>query len=69
MTINNAIKLIAGSFILISVGLGHYVNEMWFLFTAFVGLNLIQSCFTKWCLMEQILKKAGVGEGGDSCSI
>jgi len=34
-----------------------------------VSVNLIQSSFTKWCLMENILKKAGVKEGGDSCSI
>jgi hypothetical protein len=69
MTINNSIKAIAGSFILISVLLGHFVNEYWFLFTAFVGINLLQSSITKWCLMETILRKAGVREGGESCSI
>lgn len=69
MNINNSIKLIAGSFILISVMLGHFVNEYWFFFTMFVGANLLQSSLTKWCLMEKILKKAGVREGGDSCSI
>ena len=69
MNINNSIKLIAGSFILISVLLGHFVDNLWFLFTLFVAVNLIQSSFTKWCLLEKILKKAGVKEGGDSCSV
>lgn len=57
MTVNNSIKLIAGSFILISVLLGHFINENFFFFTAFVAINLIQSSFTKWCLMEKILLK------------
>jgi len=68
MNINDSIKVIAGSFILISVLLGYFVNESWFLLTAFVGINLLQSSFTKWCLMETILRKAGVREGGESCS-
>lgn len=69
MNINNGIKLIAGSFILISITLAHFVNENWLFFTAFVGVNLLQSSLTKWCLMEKILKKLGLREGGDSCSI
>ena len=69
MTINNAIKLIAGTFVLLSVTLGHFVSEYFFFFTLFVGLNLLQSSITKWCLMEKILKRIGVREGGDSCSI
>lgn len=69
MTINDSIKLIAGSFVLLSIVLGYFVNETFFLFTAFVAVNLIQSSFTKWCLMDKILKKLGVREGGDSCSI
>jgi hypothetical protein len=68
MTINDSIKLIAGSFVLISVILGYFVNEYFYLFTIFVAVNLIQSSFTKWCLMSKILKKIGVKEGGDSCS-
>ncbi|MBS0204583.1 MAG: DUF2892 domain-containing protein [Planctomycetes bacterium] len=51
--------MIAGTFILISPALGHWVNPNWFWFTAVVGANLIQSSFTKWCLMEDILKKLG----------
>ncbi|MFT6923497.1 MAG: hypothetical protein ACJA1C_002512 [Crocinitomicaceae bacterium] len=69
MTINNSIKLIAGVFVLLSVTLGYYVSEYFLLFTLFVGFNLLQSSITKWCLMEKILKKIGVREGGDSCSI
>ena len=69
MTINNYIKLIAGSFVLISILLGYFVNDYFFLFTGFVAINLIQSSFTKWCLMDKILKSLGVKEGGDSCSI
>ena len=66
MTIEKWIRVIAGSFILISVALAVGVSEWWLLFTAFVGVNLIQSSFTGWCLMEKFLKKLGVPEG--SCS-
>jgi hypothetical protein len=59
MKMERWIRAIAGSFILISVGLGYFVHEYWFFFTAFVGLNLLQSAFTKWCLMEEILQKLG----------
>lgn len=52
-----AIRAIAGSFVLISLALGWFVSPYWFLFTAFVGVNLIQSSFTHWCLMETILEK------------
>lgn len=57
MTLEHTIRAIAGTFILVSLALGYFVNPYWFLFTAFVGLNLLQSAFTKWCLMEDILKK------------
>ena len=60
MTMERYIRLIAGTFVLVSLGLGYTVSPYWFLFTAFVGLNLIQSSFTKWCLMEDILAKLGV---------
>ncbi len=56
------IKGIAGSFVLISLLLAHFVNPNWLWFTAFVGANLLQSSFTNWCLMEIILKKVGVRE-------
>ncbi len=66
MTIERYIRIIAGSFILISLALAHGVNIHWLWFTAFVGVNLFQSGITKWCLMEDILKKLGVGRSG-SC--
>lgn len=56
------IRRIAGTFILISLALGYWVNPYWYLFTGFVGLNLIQSSFTRWCLMENMLAKVGVGQ-------
>lgn len=56
MSLENRIRAIAGTFVLASLALGWWVNPLWFLFTAFVGLNLLQSAFTKWCLMEDILK-------------
>ena len=59
MTINEGLRLVAGTFILLSVGLGYYVNEYWFLFTAFIGLNLLQSAFTQWCPMMWALKQLG----------
>jgi hypothetical protein len=57
MTLEHTIRAIAGVFILVSVTLGWLVSPYWFLFTAFVGLNLLQSSVTKWCLMEDILRK------------
>ena len=51
------IRAIAGSFILISLILSRLHSGYWLLFTAFVGLNLLQSAFTKMCLMETILEK------------
>ncbi len=60
MVLENWIRAIAGSFVLISLILGRFVNPNWYWFTAFVGLNLVQSAFTHWCLMEKILLKLGV---------
>jgi hypothetical protein len=60
MNIERYIRLIAGAFVLLSLALGYWVNPYWFLFTAFVGLNLLQSAFTNWCPMMAILRKAGV---------
>ena len=61
MTVERALRLIAGSFIHLSLALGHYVTPYWYLFTAFVGLNLFQSGFTNWCPMMTFLRKLGVG--------
>ena len=60
MTVDRYLRMIAGFFVLGSLALGHWVDERWFLFTAFVGLNLFQSAFTNWCPMMTFLKKIGV---------
>ena len=60
MALERWIRLIAGSLILISLALAHWVNPNWLWFTAFVGANLFQSALTRWCLMEDILVKLGV---------
>lgn len=60
MTRERIIRATAGTFILLSLALGYFINPLWFLFTAFVGLNLFQSSLTRWCLLEDILKKAGI---------
>jgi hypothetical protein len=60
MTLERYIRMIAGSFVLLSLALGHWVSPYWYLFTAFVGANLFQSALTRWCLMEDFLKKLGV---------
>lgn len=63
MNVNEALRAIAGAFVLASLALGWFVHPGFFLFTAFVGLNLFQSAFTRWCPMMSILRKAGVREG------
>ncbi len=60
MTIERTLRLIAGFFVLVSLALGHWVNEYWYLFTAFVGLNLFQSGLSNWCPMMTFLRKLGV---------
>jgi hypothetical protein len=62
MTVNEALRMIAGIMILISIALAVYVNINWLWFTGFIGLNLLQSAFTKWCPMMTILRKAGLPE-------
>lgn len=60
MAMEQYIRAIAGTFVLLSLALGYLHSPYWHLFTAFVGVNLIQSAFTRWCLMETILEKAGI---------
>jgi hypothetical protein len=60
MTMEQYIRAIAGGFVSISLVPGYIHHPYWHLFTAFVGLNLLQSAFAKWCLMESILNKLGV---------
>ena len=61
MRMHYLIRRIAGSMILVSLALGFWVSPAWYLLTAFVGVNLIQSSFTRRCLMETILRKLGLG--------
>jgi len=68
MTTWQTVRVVAGLFILLSLALGIpgspiFVSPWWLAFTAFVGANLLQSGFTKWCLMEQILRKLGLQPG------
>ncbi|PKO92523.1 MAG: DUF2892 domain-containing protein [Betaproteobacteria bacterium HGW-Betaproteobacteria-1] len=62
------VRVIAGVFILLSVALGApsspiFVSEWWLAFTLFIGANLLQSGFTRWCLMENIMRKLGFQAG------
>jgi len=60
MTVERGLRLIAGTFVLASVILAVVHSPYWLLFTAFVGLNLLQSGFTNWCPMVWILQKLGL---------
>ncbi|MEQ1883472.1 MAG: DUF2892 domain-containing protein [Bryobacteraceae bacterium] len=60
MNVDRYLRLIAGAFTLLSLALGYFASPYWYLFTAFVGLNLLQSGLTNWCLMMTILRKLGV---------
>lgn len=57
------IRAVAGTFVLASLALGYWLDPRFWLFTAFVGLNLFQSAFTHFCPLEMILKRVGVGRG------
>jgi cytochrome c biogenesis protein ResB len=68
MTSWQIVRVVAGAFILLSLALGIpgspvFHSVWWLAFTAFVGVNLLQSGFTKWCLMEQIVRKLGAPTG------
>lgn len=60
MSVERGLRMVAGVFILVTLALGHFVSPYWYLFTAFVGLNLLQSAFTNWCPMVTILRKLGL---------
>ncbi len=62
MHLERILRLIAGFFILLSVALGWLLSPWFYLFTAFVGLNLLQSAFTNWCPMMAVLRGFGVRE-------
>ena len=68
MTSWQIVRIFAGCFILLSLALGVpgsplFINEWWLAFTAFVGVNLLQSGLTKWCMLETILRKLGAKQG------
>lgn len=60
MNTEKGIRVIAGVMILASLALGVWVSRYWFLLTAFVGINLLQSAFTGFCPAEHLLKKLGL---------
>lgn len=60
MTLNEALRAIAGFMVILSLALGTWVHPGFYLLTLFVGLNLLQSAFTKWCPMMSLLEKAGL---------
>ena len=61
-TVNRGLRLVAGTFVLVSLVLAQVYSIYWLWFTAFVGLNLFQSAFTDWCPMIWMLKKLGLKE-------
>lgn len=62
MTVERSLRLLAGFFVLLSLALGYWVSPWWFLFTAFVGLNLLQSGFSNWCPAMAVFRKLGLPE-------
>ena len=58
--LNKYFRVVVGVMVLLSVMLTYYVHQNWMWFGVFIGVNLIQSGFTKWCLLETILMKLGV---------
>jgi len=67
MKLENAIRILAGTMILISLALAHWVSPNWLWLAVFVGVNLIQSAFTGFCPAEKILRKLGIGRGQADC--
>ncbi len=67
--LNTYFRIIVGTMVLLSVVLTVYVNPNWMWFTVFIGVNLLQSAFTKWCLLETLLMKAGLKNTGGGCSM
>ncbi|HVB40143.1 MAG TPA: DUF2892 domain-containing protein [Terriglobales bacterium] len=57
MTVERKVRVFAGTMILLSLALGYWVHPGWFLLSAFVGLNLIQSAFTGFCPAEKIIRR------------
>ena len=60
MKLERTLRSVAGIFVLISLLLAHFHSSGWLLFTAFVGVNLLQSAFSNWCPMKSILQWLGL---------
>jgi len=67
MKIESLIRILAGTVVLTSVALAHFVSEWWLLLAVFASLNLIQSAFTGFCPPEIIFRKLGIAKDGGSC--
>jgi hypothetical protein len=67
MKLENIIRALAGTLVLVSLALAHYVDPNWIWLAVFVGFNLLQSAFTGFCPAEMLLKKLGFGKVGGSC--
>ncbi len=67
MKTESYIRILAGTLVLISISLGHFVSSWWLLLAAFVGVNLVQSVFTGFCPAEIILHMLGLGDC--ACSV
>jgi len=67
MNAERIVRIVAGSFVMLTLLLAHYHSPLWLWFTAFVGFNLFQSGFTQFCPLDMILKKAGVPSNGGGC--
>lgn len=67
MKMEDVIRILAGTMVLIGTALAHFVSPYWHLLTAFVGFNLVQSAFTGFCPAENIFRKLGIGKGDGSC--
>jgi hypothetical protein len=68
MKMENAIRILVGTMMLISISLAHWVSQWWLLLGVFVGTNLIQSAFTGFCPAEIILGKLGIGKAAPCCA-
>lgn len=67
MTVERALRLMAGTVILVSMALANLVSPKWYYLTAFVGLNLFQSAFTNWCPAMAVFRRLGLKEG--TCNV
>jgi Inner membrane protein YgaP-like, transmembrane domain len=69
MTVERAVRAMAGVVILLSMALAHYVSPYWYFLTAFVGLNLLQSAFTNWCPAMTIFRMLGLKDAGQTSGV